>query len=248
MSSLRAAAAGLAFLLACALPPVALAQQTRPATENDRYVTFFDSIVFGNEFAGRASLVVRKWVEPIRYKLGGNAAAIAKYRPIIVGHMEQLAIFSGVKFEEIGGREPGENYIIWFSTSTKMIDDGRMLAANPAEVAGRQFETANCFFLSYYLPDGKMVAARVVANSDLPDQELVHCLLEEIAQTLGLPNDDDRVAPSIFNDSLKLMSLSLIDRVLIRLVYDPRMRAGTPRAQALPLARAILTELNPGGG
>lgn len=248
MSLFRAVAACVVVLFACALAPFSAAQQTRPATENDRYVQYFDSIVFGNEFAGRGATVVRKWIEPVRYKLGGNAAAIAKYRPIVVGHMEQLAVYSSVKFEEIGGREPGENFIIWFSTTNKMIDDGRMLAANPAEVAGRQFETANCFFLSYYLPDGKMVAARVVANADLPDQELVHCLLEEIAQTLGLPNDDDRVAPSIFNDSLKLMSLSLIDRVLIRLVYDPRMRPGTPRAQALPIARAILTELNPGGG
>jgi hypothetical protein len=191
---------------------------------------------------------VRKWVEPIRYKLGGNAAAVAKYRPIIVGHMEQLAIFSGLKFEEIGGREPNENFVIWFSSTTRIIEDGRLLARNTAEVTERDFRTANCFFLSYFLPEGTMIAARVVANADLGDMELVHCLLEEIAQTLGLPNDDDRVAPSIFNDSLKLMSLSLIDRVLIRLVYDPRMRPGTPRAQALFLARAILSELNPGGG
>ncbi len=92
------------------------------------------------------------------------------------------------------------------------------------------------------------MAARVLAGLDLPDQELAHCLLEELAQSLGLPNEDDRVAPSIFNDSLHLTSLSLIDKVLLRLVYDPRMRPGLPRAQALQLARTILTKLNPGGG
>ncbi len=241
----------LAALLFLAVPTYAQqapAPAARPQTDNDRYAAYFDYVVFGSEFAGRASLIVRKWTEPVRYKLGGNTAAIAKYRSVVQAHMEQLTIYSGVKFEEIGPRDPGENFIIWFSTTNKMIDDGRMLAANPAEVAGRQFETANCYFLSYYLNDGKMAAGRVLANADLPDQELYHCLLEELAQSLGLPNDDDRVAPSIFNDSLKLMSLSLIDRVLIRLVYDPRMRPGTPRAQALVLARQILTELNPGGG
>lgn len=222
----------------------ALAQQP----SNDRYVAFFDYVVFGNEFAGRALPNVRKWTEPIRYKFGGNVAAIAKYRPVVEAHFASLTQFTNLEFKEIGARDPGENFIIWFSPVARLVQDGRTLAANPAEVAGRQFETASCFFLSYISPEGRLVAARVLAGSDLPDQELVHCLLEELAQSLGLPNDDDRVAPSIFNDSLHLTSLSLIDKVLLRLVYDPRMRPGLPRAQALQLARTILSELNPGGG
>lgn len=232
----------LALCLLVAGTP-ALAQQT----DNSRYVTYFDSVVFGNEFAGRAQPTVRKWTEPVRYKFGGSTAAIAKYRPVVEAHFASLTQFTNLSFQEIGARETGEKYVIWFSPLARLVEDGRALAANPAEVAGRQFETASCFFLSY-VSEGKIVAARVLAGSDLPDQELVHCLLEELAQSLGLPNDDDRVAPSIFNDSLHLTSLSLIDKVLLRLVYDSRMRPGLPRAQALQLARSILTELNPGGG
>lgn len=232
----------LVFAAILAASPAA-AQQT----ENERLVAYFDYVVFGNEFAGRALPTVRKWTEPIRYKFASNNAAITKYRPVVQAHFASLAQFTNLSFQEIGPRDPGENFIIGFAPLAGLVAYGRTLAANPAEVAGRQFETASCFFLSY-IQDGRLVAARVLAGSDLPDQELVHCLLEELAQSLGLPNDDDRVAPSIFNDSLHLTSLSLIDKVLLRLVYDPRMRPGTPRAQALQLARAILAELNPGGG
>lgn len=197
------------------------------------------------------SPVVRKWTDPIRYKLGFNAAAgtaaVNRFRPVVERHLKVLSELTLLKFEEIGARDPGENLIIWFSTADKLVEDGRMLAANPAELDRLKLDTANCFFLSY-AAEGKMVAARIVANSQLPQMEIEHCLLEELAQSLGLPNDDDRVAPSLFNDSFKLMSPSMIDRVLLRLLYDPRMRPGMPRAQALVLVRQVLTELNPGGG
>ncbi|MBM4437312.1 MAG: hypothetical protein FJ029_08775, partial [Actinobacteria bacterium] len=52
---------GIFLLLAGAAPGTA--QQTRPLTENERYVSFFDYIVFGSEFRGRASTTVRKWTE-----------------------------------------------------------------------------------------------------------------------------------------------------------------------------------------
>lgn len=167
-----------------------------------------------------------------RRDAGCASAAIARYRPVIERHLRVLEEYTLLRFEEIGPRDPGENLVIYFSTYDRMIDDGRLLARNPAEIDAMKLGTANCFFLSYSL-ESQIVAARIVANSQLTEMEITHCLLEELAQSLGLPNDDERVAPSLFNDSLKLTSLSIVDKVLLRLVYDPRMKPGTPRAQAL---------------
>ena len=120
-----------------------------------------------------------------------------------------------------------------------------MLAQKPEDVVG--VGDANCYFLSYHLPDGQIVSARIVVNSDHDEIQIAHCLLEELTQSMGLPNDDGRIIPSIFNDDLKLDDLSLIDKVLVRVLYDPRMAAGTPRDRALDLARDILAQLNPEG-
>jgi hypothetical protein len=60
-------------------------------------------------------------------------------------------------------------------------------------------------------------------------------------------NDDRAIVPSIFNDTMQLDALSFIDQVIVRMLYDPTLAPGTPRAEALRIARTVLEELNPGG-
>ena len=73
----------------------------------------------------------------------------------------------------------------------------------------------------------------------------------ELTQILGLTNDDDRVKQSIFVDTNRYdqldKGLTPQDRLMLRLLYNPRMKPGTPRGQALKLATEILTKLRPGG-
>lgn len=220
-----------------------------PKGTNEVYLSFFESIVFGSEFGG-GSPTVRKWTGPVRYKVAGRdartSAVAQRFRATMQADMAELTKFSQVKFEELAGNATGDNFIIWFSDTAHMIEDARKyLAGDPHDVD--RITNANCFFLSYFDARGQMLRGRVIANADLDDQELTRCLLEELTQSLGLPNDDYNVAPSLFNDGMKLTSLSIVDKALIRVLYDPRLAPGTPRAQALMIARAVLAELNPGG-
>ena len=216
-----------------------------PAEGNARFLAAFEIVVFGSEVPGRESGSVAKWTRRIDYKLGGLPDAVEKFRPVVREHIEAIAPFTGLEYGEVAADAPDEALIIWFSTTERMARDGRMLAARPEDVAGMQ--DANCFFLTYARPGGEFVRARIVVNSDHSDDQIRHCLLEELTQSMGLPNDDPRLVPSIFNDAMKLHELSLMDKVLLRLVYDPRMAPGTPRADAMALAAGILAELNPGG-
>jgi hypothetical protein len=59
------------------------------------------------------------------------------------------------------------------------------------------------------------------------------CVVEEMTQVLGLPNDSDEVFPSIFNDSSIDDELTELDRMLIRLLYDPALPPGMERDNAL---------------
>ena len=74
---------------------------------------------------------------------------------------------------------------------------------------------------------------------------------EEITQILGLPNDSDEVYPSVFNDHSIDIELSAQDILLVKLLFDPRLRPGMPRADALANVRMILGEMGysrePGG-
>lgn len=97
-----------------------------------------------------------------------------------------------------------------------------------------------CFFLIWPSRDWAVQKARIVINSNLEEEHINHCLLEELVQSLGLPNDSDRLRPSVFNESAMLTELSDLDRVLIRTMYDPRIEPGMNLGIFREKAEAIL--------
>lgn len=96
----------------------------------------------------------------------------------------------------------------------------------PEKTLGQLMGPSRCFFVIWPNPDWSVKAAKIVINSILDDDHITHCLLEELTQSLGLPNDSERLRPSVFNESSMLTKLSVIDRILIRTVYDPRIKSG----------------------
>ena len=48
---------------------------------------------------------------------------------------------------------------------------------------------------------------------------------------------------SIFNDDSRQQVLAPWDSLMIRILYDPRIRPGMNKVQALPIAREVVTDL-----
>ncbi|RMD94966.1 MAG: DUF2927 domain-containing protein, partial [Alphaproteobacteria bacterium] len=69
------------------------------------------------------------------------------------------------------------------------------------------------------------------------------CIHEEIAQGLGLANDSPDARPSIFNDDEEFALLTTHDELLLKMLYDPRMRPGMTPEEARPVAEIIAAEL-----
>jgi hypothetical protein len=69
------------------------------------------------------------------------------------------------------------------------------------------------------------------------------CLHEEFTQVLGLLNDGDDVRPSIFNDGQEFALLTKHDEMLLRILYDPRLKPGMSEAEGMPIVRRIAAEL-----
>ena len=59
---------------------------------------------------------------------------------------------------------------------------------------------------------------------------------------MGLPNDSPEARPSLFNDSLEFALLTEHDAILLRMLYDPRLRPGMTAAEARPLLPAIAAD------
>jgi len=85
--------------------------------------------------------------------------------------------------------------------------------------------------------------AIAVIRAEHPDLLRQACIHEEVAQGLGLVNDSEKARPSIFNDDEEFALLTPHDELLLRMLYDPRLKIGMTAAEAAPIARQIAREL-----
>ena len=106
----------------------------------------------------------------------------------------------------------------------------------PKKMLNNLMGPSRCFFVIWPDPEWAVKKAQIVINSILDEHHIKHCLLEELTQSLGLPNDSDRLRPSVFNETSMVTDLTVFDRILIKTVYDPRipngMNLGAFREQA----------------
>jgi hypothetical protein len=70
--------------------------------------------------------------------------------------------------------------------------------------------------------------------------KLLACIVEELTQVMGLPNDSDRVFPSIFNDKSTEDYLSGLDFILLKLLYHPSLHAGMDAQQVIEQLKQLL--------
>ena len=81
----------------------------------------------------------------------------------------------------------------------------------------------------------------------IPDHQALDgdCLIEELAQMLGLAADSSLVTASLFqeNDQLRTVkTLTYSDAVQLRTLYDPRIRPRMPKAETVRIVPVIIAE------
>lgn len=88
--------------------------------------------------------------------------------------------------------------------------------------------------------------AVAVIRGEHPDLMRLSCVHEELAQGMGLANDSPAARPSIFNDDEEFALLTDQDELLLKILYDPRLKPGMSPREARPIVQKIATELTGG--
>lgn len=206
----------------------------------DRIAALFESVVFGSEIDPRlASIVVAKWQGPVRLAVQGKPKP--RHLDFLRRHAAMLSGLTGLSIEPVEERE-GANVNVVFVPRAQMSKV--RIGGVPEDLIRHLAGPGGCYFVSWQKPPGTIIGAVIVANTDRDIAEINHCLLEELTQSLGMPNDTDILRPSIFSDHDKLTDLSRSDAVIVRTLYDPRLKAGTPKAEALRIIPAIIREID----
>ena len=91
--------------------------------------------------------------------------------------------------------------------------------------------------------NSEIESALVIIRNELPKVMRKACFHEEISQTLGLTNDSHLARPSIFNDNDEFATLTEFDKILIKILYDRRLKTGISRKEASRLVKQIVNEI-----
>jgi hypothetical protein len=199
-------------------------------------------IAFGSEFMGEDSTVVHKWQGPMRVAIYSDDEV--KHRHLIGPHLARLTNLTGINISVVPRFAPGENAHVlllgwrqFYSYAEAHLGTGKIPQTNTHLACYGFFKVNHAEVV---------VEVFAVIPSAISEPEIASCVVEEMTQLLGLPNDSFEVSPSIFNDDEEYQDLTWQDELFLRVLYDPRVTPGMTRAEFEPLARKIIDELRPG--
>ncbi|CAB5501138.1 Tellurite resistance protein (telA) [uncultured Gammaproteobacteria bacterium] len=100
---------------------------------------------------------------------------------------------------------------------------------------------SNCL-LSFRHKAYQLIGATVIIPVDHAMRYglLPACVVEELTQAMGLPNDSDWVNPSVANDKSILDLLTGLDYLMLKILYDKRLVVGLDVGQSSAIVDTIL--------
>lgn len=199
---------------------------------------------------------LRRWMVPVRVDVTFGPSVPpekqATDRARIRSYLARLAALTGHPISMV---ESGGNFHVQVVNEDERRALGPLIARtlpdlSPSEIGGLTNLPRSTYCIVYALSQGSASsysAAFAVIRAEHPDLLRLSCIHEEIAQGLGLANDSPLARPSIFNDDEEFALLTRQDELMLRILYNPRLRPGMTAVEARPIVREIAAGLMGGG-
>lgn len=209
--------------------------------------------VDGRFVRSESPALLRRWDGPVRVAVMTGTSAppedAARDRANVAAFTRRLGRLTGVDMAL--GEGDDVNFLVLFMTSTERTAFADQVAAYypdfaPAVVRALRDTPLDTFCTAYAFSDparpSVYSSVMILIRAEHPPLTRLSCVHEEMAQAMGLPNDSPDSRPSLFNNSLEFALLTEHDAILLRMLYDPRLRPGMTAAEVRPLLPAIATD------
>ena len=231
---------------------------SRDLVRNFLKIAFYEEYVDagGRLIAREKASRMHRWTKPVTISLEFGAsvdpAGRTRDRNEFIGFVRRLADVTG---HPIRATEPAHADFRVFIVSE---DERRAMGPTLRRIMPNVSRTAlntvvnlprSTYCLAFATDpeqDGSYGQAIAVIRAEHPDLLRASCIHEEIAQGLGLSNDYPLARPSIFNDDEEFGLLTTHDELLLKMLYDDRLRPGMSEAEARPIVERIAAELTGG--
>ena len=209
--------------------------------------TSFIDIALGREYGKQQKNRLVRWKKPIKVHVTSDAGDQALQKDLLSVQIKHLASITGhpitfdVPFAEA-------NISIIFTQYNRMRSKVSQYMGDPSNYE-KALSEAICIGTFKNNRRGEIFKGVIIIPVDYARQNarFLDCIIEEITQLLGLPNDSDKVFPSIFNDNSIDAYLSPLDYILLKVLYSPRLKAGMSVAQVNLSLDLVIKDLNQKG-
>jgi hypothetical protein len=196
---------------------------------------------------------IKKWNKPVRVAVEFGALVPEDQRVqnsnMVSQYVRRLAGISGHPIAMDGS---DTNFHVLFMSEDDKAEIAPRIRAlvpdvNPASL--KIFEnlprSIHCLVIAFSETPGGYDYGEAIAviRSEHPDLLRRSCIHEEMAQGLGLGNDSPQARPSIFNDDDEFALLTTHDEMLLKLLYDPKVKPGMDVDEVRPIVAARAAEL-----
>lgn len=219
-------------------------------------VDLFDRLAFqgfGEEGPTGQGPYLRRWTQPVRVAvIGGPEDGLDRWAEGIEAMAEvydvlpnlDIAVVGAAPFaldgeaaEEAAELRQSANLIVWMMAEDQ-IEDFTVATTLPPETAGNlASQRTGCGIAGAEAAVLSNVA--IVMRQDLGQGRRRTCLGEQLAMALGfyLP---EKVIPDVFRTRDNAIAFHPLGRMAASLAYDPALRPGMPRQEALAAAEDVL--------
>ncbi|MGN5140239.1 DUF2927 domain-containing protein [Aeromonas sp. 164P] len=235
----RRASRGLLALLLLLVGPSTRAEER---WQSDSYlVESFMVIAMEREYGEARQTRFARWQQPIRLQLINESGDKPLQADVVKVQAAHLAHITGHPISMVTAKP---NLTLIMTDYSKMKSwANRTMGGDPS--VGMALKEGLC--LANFATNAKHEISRatiiIPVDYSRAKGRFLDCVVEEFTQVMGLPNDSDKVFPSIFNDNSIDSFLTGLDYVLLKMAYHPALKAGMSSDEirtTLPIALADL--------
>ena len=231
--------------------PTPPAQQSQSEQNDTTFLNDFITVALGREYGGANQGQLIKWSKPIRIGVTGEEGVY--YRPAVEQHISDLQEIISHPISLVRGGEADILIVFLKKLTADEVDRFQKLyrpffASDEAyqkqlnAIRDDSFKAVCLTTIRTIKSKGELNGGIVFIPAEKKSAVAWQCIVEEITQALGLPNDSDTNFYSIFNDRSPHISLTAKDKRMLRLLYDPRIKAGMREPEVRQTAAEILKE------
>lgn len=177
--------------------------------------------------------LLHKWQKPILYSVIDRTGDQSLHHKMVAQHFKHLSLITGHEIAPTNQQQKANVHIIF--NSEENLDDDLIQSLGVSNQRARYILNRNsvCVARFSYDSSANINNAVIIIPVDRARAhgKLMACVVEELTQIMGLPNDAASVYPSIFNDYSFNDFLTGLDYLLLKLLYNTSLKAGMSSKQ-----------------